>query len=349
MFKKLRTYIYILAALLIISCERRALVSPTSATMIQVQVAIQNVSNINCDIYNEKIPRPNISTEMMHVVLYDPETERIVTETYIADMMTDGEGNVVMSGYVNANPGVYDVLVYNFDTESTIVRNQSSFNTIEAYTNEVQASIHTRYRSRADENDYEPIVYEPDHIIVSTERNHVIPFHEDVHVIHSRAHTVVDTYYLQIKVDGLEYVSSAQALMGGMSSSNLIGTNTRSLEPSCVYFEMQKGKDGGDDNGDDVICCLFNTFGKIKDVESKLEVTFDVTTTDGRRVEKTFDISPVFETEDAILRHWLILDENDYKLVIDPPVNPTGSKVGGGGGFEPVVEDWVEEHAEISL
>lgn len=349
MFKKLRTYVYILAALLIISCERRALVSPTSATMIQVQVAIQNISNINCDIYNSRIPRPNITTEMMHVVLYDPETERIVTETYITDTLRDAKGNLVMSGYVNANPGVYDVLVYNFDTESTIVRNQNSMNTIEAYTNEVQSSIYTRYRSRVGDDGFEPVVYEPDHLIVSTEKNHVIPFHEDIHVINSRAYSIVETYYLQIKVDGLQYVSSAQALMGGMSSSNLIGSNTPSLDPACVYFEMQKGKDGGREDGDDVICCLFNTFGKIKDIESKLEVTFDVTTTDGRRVEKTFDISKVFETEDAIERHWLILDENDYKMVIDPPQNPSGGKVGGGGGFEPVVEDWEEEHAEISL
>ncbi|MCQ2059242.1 MAG: DUF5119 domain-containing protein [Bacteroidaceae bacterium] len=343
MLKKFRTYFYILAALLIISCERRALVSVNNQTMIQVKVAAQRISNVNCDIYNSHIPHPKISTEMMHVVLYDPETDRIVTETYISDTTRDASGQLIVSGYVNATPGEYDVLVYNFDTESTQVRNQNSLNTVEAYTNEVQANIRTRYKSSV--NYDEAILYEPDHIIVGTELSHIIPYHEDIHVIKTQALSVVDTYYLQINVSGLEYVSSAQALMGGMSSSNLIGTNTRNVtEPAAVYFEMQKDNV----NGKDVICCTFNTFGKIDGIDSDLSVTFDVTTTDGRRVEKTFDITPIFETLDAKEHHWLILDEG-YELVIDPPENPGGNKVNGGGGFEPVVEDWEEEHAEICL
>ena len=53
---------------------------------------------------------------------------------------------------------------------------------------------------------------------------------------------------------------------------------------------------------------------------------------------RTFDISGLFETENAIRHHWLLLDET---IKIDPP--PTG------GGFDPKVDDWDEEHHDVII
>lgn len=100
---------------------------------------------------------------------------------------------------------------------------------------------------------------------------------------------------------------------------------------------MQKS----DDKGEPVICAIFNTFGHPDGSDNKLEVTFDIITKDGKSVQRSFDISSLFLTDDAVRHHWLLLDET---ITIDPPT-PSG----GSGGFEPSVDDWEDEHHDIIL
>lgn len=57
------------------------------------------------------------------------------------------------------------------------------------------------------------------------------------------------------------------------------------------------------------MCSIFNTFGHIPDMTTNLFVTFNFWTTDGRNIEKKFDISDIFKTEDCIKRHWILVNE----------------------------------------
>ena len=128
-------------------------------------------------------------------------------------------------------------MIYNFDTESTLVRDDQTFETIEAYTDKVTSSIRQSFLGRAGEEN--AIVYEPDHLVVASNEREVIPFHEGVHVVKTDATSIVETYYLQIKVDGLQYVSSARAVLTGMVGSNA-SRPPRSLSTSRCKKAMIK-------------------------------------------------------------------------------------------------------------
>ena len=98
-----------------------------------------------------------------------------------------------------------------------------------------------------------------------------------------------------------------------------------------------------DDKGKEVLCTTFNCFGKIEEAASNLNVTFDVLTKDGQKLQKTFNLDKVFQTEDARERHWLLMNDT---LHIPKPITPPS---GGGGGFKPGVSDWDEEQKDIEI
>ena len=62
--------------------------------------------------------------------------------------------------------------------------------------------------------------------------------------------------------------------------------------------------------------------------------------------DRTVILSDVFQTEDAIKRHWLIIDKVVWEIH-DPGGDPP--QPSGNGGFQPVVDDWEEEQGEIIL
>ena len=330
----MKQIVLLLAYLLSVSCHRRPLEDPANNTTLCVAVNIKAIMNITCDIYNEKIPVPTIEPEMMRVLFYDPTSKKIASETYISDITYDDEGTRCLQGDISVRPGTYQMLIYNFDTESTLVRDDQTFETIEAYTDKVTSSIRQSFLGRAGEEN--AIVYEPDHLVVASNEREVIPFHEGVHVVKTDATSIVETYYLQIKVDGLQYVSSARAVLTGMVGSNRFGRNERvTSTPVSLYFSLQKS----DDKGVDVLATVFNTFGRIEDITNCLSVTFDIRTTDGRTVKRDFDITSLFSSEACLKHHWLLLEET---VKIDPPAS-------SGGGFDPSVDDWEDEHHDIKL
>lgn len=315
-------------------CRRRPLEDPDYRTLVKVKVDISGISNVTCDIYNDKIPVPKIEPEAMHLLLFDEDASRVAAETFLTDVSTDADGVRTVSGEVVVAPGTYRYLAYDFGTEATLVRNYNVWDEAEAYTESAPSSIQKRFRSRSGE----PlnILEEPDHLVVAAREREMIPYHEGTYTIYAEARSVVESWYLQIKVDGLEYVSSAQAVLSGMVGSDLIATDTRVTDPEAVvWFNMQKS----DDKGVPVICTVFGTFGHIERSTNDLEVTFNIRTTDGKTVVKTFDISGLFETENAINHHWLLLEET---IKIDPPQQT-------GGGFDPKVDDWDEEHHDVII
>lgn len=325
----------ICALLLTTSCERRPLVDMENRTMIDVRVNVESISNVTCDVYNEKVQIPEIAPVAMHALFFDQDTEKIVSEAFLSNVETDADGIRSIYGSISLLPGNYKMLIYDFGTEATIVKDYYNWQGCNAYTEEVSSVIKKSFASKAGiEEAY--VVYEPDHLVVATSENEYIPYHEAIHTISVDATSVVESYYLQIKVQGLEYVSSAQAVLSGMVSSNIISSNTRVVEPEAtLWFDLEKS----DDKGVPVICTVFNTFGRIDKSLNKLEVTFDIKTHDGRVVQEVFDISDLFSTQECIEHHWLLVDE---EIVVPPPLSV-------GGGFAPEVNEWEEQESEIII
>ena len=313
-------------------CERRPLLDQDFRTRVQVRVNLDGIQNVTCDIYNDKIPVPEIDPEVMHVLFYDGSG--IATESYISGRTVDSEGKTVISGEVSVAPGSYRMLAYNFGTETTLISGLGSYEGAVASAAAVSETIASRYKASTGEENM--VVYEPDHLTVAREPDEVIPPHTDLYTIEAECRTVVESYYLQIKVDGLEYVSGAQAWLSGLVESCAIASGGRSGLPGVTeYIPLLKS----DDKGEPVICAVFNTLGRIEGSTNELKVTFDLKTTDGKSVRKTFDISDLFLTENCVKHHWLLLDE---VIKIDPPKN-------AGGGFDPSVDDWDDEHHDILI
>ena len=356
--------IFLAAALVMVSfsaCHRRPLEDPNEAVRIAIKVDVKTVTNVNANIRNsvrlygssttlweEKLSQ--LDPELMRVLVYDPETDKLLTQSFISAATIDEEGNKVFMGSLGISHGNYNFLVYNFDTPTTQVSQENSEQSIIAYTDEVSAAVKSRYLgTKADDDEDINIHYEPEHLLVANEKEVRISPHDTLVVVHTEASTVVDTYYLQVRVKGMQFASTASAVISGLSPSNHIGYNIRTVDPSAaVVFDMQKGQDLSlDGDNKDILCAVFNTFGKIDQVSSDLLVTFNVFDTSGNLRQYSANLDDVFKTEEAILYHWLIIDESC--LVIDIPDPGVTPPTPGNGGFQPQVDDWEEETGEIAL
>lgn len=357
--------IFLAAALVMVSfsaCHRRPLEDPNEAVRIAIKVDVKTVTNVNANIRNsvrlygtsttiweEKLSQ--LDPELMRVLVYDPETDKLLTQSFISAATIDEEGNKVFMGSLGISHGNYNFLVYNFDTPTTQVSQENSEQSIIAYTDEVSAAVKSRYLGTKADEEYEDINihYEPEHLLVANEKEVRISPHDTLVVVHTEASTVVDTYYLQVRVKGMQFASTASAVISGLSPSNHIGYNIRTVDPSAaVVFDMQKGQDLSlDGDNKDILCAVFNTFGKIDQVSSDLLVTFNVFDTSGNLRQYSANLDDVFKTEEAILYHWLIIDESC--LVIDIPDPGVTPPTPGNGGFQPQVDDWEEETGEIAL
>ena len=363
MSKIMRTLL--LATLVILSaagCHRRPLEDPSSAVRIRIKVNVKTVTNVNTNIRTsvsvygstESLWAPKVKQldpGTMRVLVYDPYTEKkLQPETFISEAGYDEEGNKVFNGTLGISHGDYNFLVYNFDTPTTQVAYLENEESILAYTDEIPEDLKTKYtKTKADDQpitDDISIRYEPEHLLVANEKNVRISPHDTLVIVKTEAFTVVDTYYLQVRIVGRQFASSATAVISGLSPSNKIGLNERTVDPSAaVIFDMFQGRDealAGENK--DVLCAVFNTFGKIPEVTSDLLVTFNITDTAGNLRQYPVNLDKVFDSELCHLYHWLIID--DYIIEVpDPGTKPTP----GGGGFQPQVDDWVEEEGTMVL
>lgn len=334
-------YIAVIVAwiiLLLASCDASIHEYPSQVNdEVEVRVVLKTdgVSNVSCDIYNVVQPKPAMTSEMLRVLFYAPESGRLVAQCFISQKMLTPEGDELIYGRTYLPPGDYIMLAYNFDTETVRVEHENAISEINAFTPEVSDNLSTF----PSDNVAGRVFRQPEHLLVARQNIHVAEGSR-LQVIEAEARTVVDTYYLQIRVRGLKYASKAKAILSGMSPSNRFGVNERSTDDSKILFDLSGGTDSHiEDENQDVLCTSFNTFGKIGTATSNLTVRFEVITQDGKQCVKTLNIDSVFHTEDARERHWLLI--NDVLNIPEPQHL--------GGGFDPGMKDWDEIHENIEL
>ena len=235
------------------------------------------------------------------------------------------------------------MLSYNYGTESTLIRNDHLYHGAEAYTNEISDALRSRLSGRASLEE-EHIVYVPDHLLADRNDLLTTAYTMDIDTLrhasgdHFTAGSLVLSYYLQVRVRCIEWISSTVGLLTGMAGSAMLHSRDINEEnPVTIYFEMQRGP--STDANEGFIYTTFHTFGKLPDQSNELYLTFDVRTTDGRALTVTLDITDKFSEPDAIDHHWILLDE-----VLNIPDPPEGS---GGGGFVPGVDDWEDIETDI--
>ena len=341
---KRRIIIFLLAVLtVLVGCERRELEYGSASLSLQIKVNL-NVK-VNGKIQN--LPTP----EMMRVLFFDANTYELVTESYLPA----GGGRIAIPA------GRYKFIGYNFDTEATLIKNDRDYNSIEAYTNEVSSALKAsllaaiHYGKTIVDNEHDgdsdaweialkkvqegKVIYEPDHLFVCQE-DVVVENTDTEQVIETEAESIVETWHIAVRLKNRQYLSSARALLTGQIASNMIGKHMEEGKTDTDVTLMFDMGPGSDDENNDVVVGTFNTFGKNPKVESILWLT--LRTTGGETVIWRRDITAEFFTELALTNKAIYIEE---EITIPVPTNPGG----GGGGFQPGVDDWKVVDVPINI
>ena len=334
-----------LAALLLVctllagACQRRPFSSRNTGVNLVLKINTRIVNQVDVAL-----------PANMRVGMYNPDNHSLSYADFVGP-----EG-----GYISPEPGTYDILVYNFETESTILRGEDDFLKAEAYTNEISPYLKGQIRPLLEQrrklrqerlaassesetaatDDEERVVYEPDHLFVGRVKGQDIPrllLEEGDReiVIEVEATSIVETWKIEIRgVQGAEYISSISAIISGQAASTYLYSGEDSDESVSVYFTMQTNRARTSDEG--MIMGSFNTFGKKPGVESELSLDVSITDSGGNTYDLHYDITSDFQDNPERV----IVIEDD--ISIDPPSS-------GGGGFDPSVEDWDNVTSDIEL
>lgn len=338
-----------LLLLLLQSCQHRPLVEMGNTHYVRVYIN-DTIKNTTYQFYNDTLVRPDYKEPgVMRVTLNDQKTGAQVAESFLQHTGRDQRG-YYLDGYLIADAGDYDLMMYNIGTETTNVRDVYNYNTVTAYTNEIQSQLYARIPQLSRELKGEKIAYIPDHLFVTTKRSVHLPFTDRIDTIMDNnrpyfdAPTLVKTYYLQVRVKGIQYVTSAVSLISGMAGSSTLSTRSMVETDSVLLYMEMDSYELPDEPETSVIYTSFNTFGKLPKSTSRLTVTFEFITLDGNSQVETIDITNLFQTLTVEENQWILIDKI---ITINPPEKPKPGE--GNGGFSPGIDDWDNIHSTLPV
>ena len=313
--KRIPIYIIVMLLCILSSCHRRPLT--TADYMVIVNLEIEK------EIVNYEVEK---DPSLMRCIFYDSESGAFVTQAFLP--ATGGQVSLIPARE-------YDILVYNFDTESTWLEDENWYHKIYASTSLIPDSFRTKLRSRATKGDVEQIVYDPDHLFVGRLNDVFIPSRSvdaPPVILDIKCETVVESWLLEVKtITGVKNIGSIAAVITGLTGSNRIGPNERSTDFVSVYFDNQVI----DENG--VLTAKFNTFGWNKNINEPQVLSLVFTDVAGHGHVINVDISKQFpDNKEQIIR---------IEMDIDIPEPMTS----GDGGFVPKVDEWDEIHTDIII
>ena len=338
----------LLVACILTACEHRPLEDPYNAHYVRVYID-EEIKNVTCGFYNDSLKRPEYyRPRVLRVVLADHITHRIVSERYLQTNGEDERGYYV-DGYVVAGEGEYDMMIYNFGTERTKIRNENDYDNIKAYTSPISSAFYPYISSLQGEIDKKAIRYCPDHLFLTTCES--VKIENKLHVDtlfnaqgdYFTAQSAVKSYYLQVKIKGFEHVTTAVSLLSGMAGT--LSLSNRELDTSDAvnvffdmdYTEVTRVRDASTKSA--VLYATFNTFGKLPDENNIYTMSFEFTRSDGTMQVEKIDITSMFDDPVVVENQWILIEK---EIEIEPGENQ-------GGGLSPGVEEWGDEWADIQL
>lgn len=336
---------------LLLSCEHRPLEDPANAHYLRVYLD-ENLRNVTFGFYNPQYERPHYSTpRVMRAVLADPHTGRVVAERYLQNQGTDEKGYYI-EGYINAPPGTYNLLVYSYGAPYTMVRNENDYYTMQAYTNRASDYYHKYMPELMQRIDAGTIRQQPDHMFHEMMENIVIVRNQGVDTLrnakgeHFTARSMVRSYYIQLRVKGIEWARSAVSVLSGMAGSSYMHRydGMAPSDPAYVLFSLKQASRSRSSDGESTTAVLyttFSTFGKLAEERNMLTVTFEFSKVDGTTQVEQVDITDMFATPMVRDNQWILLE---HEVEIAPPDDSVI-----GGGMTPGVDDWTDIESDIFL
>lgn len=331
------TTLFVLAILFLSSCCREPLYDDGGYLKLQINV-VQKI------MHEGIVPLP----EKMHILFCDTTTHEVMESRFVGP---NGGVLYLPSGY-------YDMLIYNYDTESTIVRNDEELNDIEAYTNEMPSEVSYKYKrllsalkAKAakdaqarinaaaysyDTRSSDAIVYEPDHLFANKYQRVCIPLQnsqqQDTTLIKDTVRTILETYSIKIgPITGMQYIRSAELFLTGQTRSNYFGRQERSKVSSTIFFPVAA------DSNKEFLYTTFRTFGKRPGADNRVYLYVEITDTSGEAIDSEWDVTDQFDDP----------YNTNHEIVINVPI--VVSKPVEGGGFKPEVDEWDSDTTKIVM
>lgn len=319
--KKARyTILVLLSSLLMMltGCERRELLEDYPVSGIQVK--------LNWNGVTDKLP------EGMKIIFYPKDDEGVKIESFLS-----AKGGEV----VKVPPGRYAVVVYNYDTETVRLRDEGSYETVEA-----------RPVSYVDSGVETGMVVAPEMLYAAKMDELTIAKSDEVLVVELQPKLTVYTYSFEIKATGLKNVSRITGNVAGMDICYALGCRDCSTcLSSPIFFQAEPG------NG--VIKGSFTAFGPLAHsahTRSGIEVmlTLELLKVDGKVQKVEVDIAKVIaptppegggENEPPKGGIDIEVPISGGVIVVEDvkPIPPTG-----GGGMGGDVGDWgPEDNVEL--
>ena len=313
--KRYTLYVLMFLCTFAVSCHRRPLTTADYTVILNI--------DFEREIVNYEMPK---DPSLMRCIFYDSKSGAFVTQAFLPP--TGGQVSLIPARE-------YDVLVYNFDTESTWLEDENWYHKIYASTSLIPDSFRTKLRSRASKGEKEKIVYDPDHLFVGRLNDVFIPSRgvdAPPVILDVVCETVVESWILEAKtVTGVENIGSIAAVITSLAAKNTIGPNERSAEYVTVYFDNQVI----DENG--LLTARFNTFGWTPKINEAQVLSLVFTDIAGNGHVFNVDVSSQFpDNKEQIIRI-------ETEIDIPEPMTP------GDGGFVPKVEEWDEINTDIII
>lgn len=351
-YRLLDTFVALVAFLVLFtSCEHRKLQDPLNNHYVRVYLDDQ-IKNVTCGIYNSDLDRPEYEfPTVMRAILADPNSGEIVSERILRNHGEDDRGHYI-DGYIAAPAGIYDFMVYQLGLPITLVGAQDNFQKMYAYTTPVHERYYQWIPLTRQEIDVNNIVNKPDHLFHDSCHGIVVQNRQNIDTLVNdsgdffTARSLALTYYIQIKIKGIEWITTAVSIINGVAGSTYMRQRGELVvsNPVHILFGMNytgKKRDVGEDVSSAILYSTFNTFGKIDGIPTVLTLNFEFTKTDGSTQVEKIDITEMFDTPLVKHNQWILLEK---EILIEPP---EGSAP--GGGLRPGVNEWVDIESDIEM
>lgn len=234
-------------------------------------------------------------------------------------------------GEMSVPPGHYSVIVYNFDSQTILIKGDEAYETIEAYTNYCQ--------SRGSQN----TVWGPDALYVVNIDDVEIKDTDGVAMeLALKPKAVVQTNPFSLKVKRLENVASVKGVIEGMANRHLLGKGCSKTDGCTIHFDAEKG--------DGTIEGKFTSFGMPEITETRADarvvIRLTLTKIDHTPQEVEIDITEIVATtpppagegeEEEATPPPLIELPGDAVIEVDEV-----EAIPDGGGIGGSVDDWGE-------
>lgn len=224
----------LLSFLVVTGCSRRDILDDYPVSGVEVRLDWSGVT--------EKLPGRS------SVIFYPKDEKGRKIDTYLS----------VTGGEVKVPSGHYAVVIYNYDTETVLIRGEESYETIQAYTNFCKLGIAGT----------EKMVWGPDPLYVVNIDDLDIQNSEETLILKLKPKLVIRTYSFSIKVQGLSNVSNVIGSIGGMADHYFLGKAYAMCDdyPINIDLNVKAGKIEG----------VFTTFGLPEAIITRLEIKLPV-------------------------------------------------------------------------